>query len=174
MAKEVLKQIKIPLKQVFSMSRYSTYHVKYRVLSVGGTVNSAWSQNFVLTGQNLSLNNVLNKITIAAGNSTSFIVSWNILETLNIENYDIYVNYFVGSAWTGFQYLSSTYNKSITIKKPIISSTFSTLPTKVKIALFAQSPTKLDNSVLRNTSYINTLSTAGISTFLTETSEYIF
>lgn len=144
MATEVIQKITIPKKEIQSVSANGEYYVRYRVISEGGSKSSDWSQIFTLTGNSLSS---------TSNTATQFVstdavsVSWNILNTLNISEYDVYVSYGTGSGLTGFEYYATVSANNIYIPKPATSPA----TTQMKVAIFARGSSKLDNTVLKNT-----------------------
>lgn len=163
MANEVIKKITIPKKDIESVSANGEYFVRYRIVSEGGARASHWSQVFVLNGNSLS--NPLNSVTLSYyGGSqnlatyTAISVSWTVLDTLNIKNYDVYVKYGTDP----FDYYTSTNANSVLIPK-------GTTGVNMKVAVLAKGTSPLDYGILRSPTYLTSLSGATTS-FLAESS----
>jgi hypothetical protein len=164
MTNQVIKKITIPRSQITSVSPDGKYYLRYRVVSAGNSRTSHWSQVFVLDGG--SLTNNLNTVTqVVSASAVS--ASWNIINTLNVIEYDVYVAYGTGSGLTGFEYYATTAVNNIYIPKPV------TVPakTQMRIAIFARGSSKLDNTILKNATYLSTL-VGSSTTFLAETGTF--
>jgi hypothetical protein len=163
MANEIIKKITIPKKDIQSVSPNGEYLIRYRVVSEGASRTSHWSQIFVLNGDSLS--NTLNSVTLSYyGGSqtlatyTAISVTWTVLDTLNIKNYDVYVKYGTDP----FNYYTSTSANSVLIPK-------GTTGVNMKVAILAQGTAPLDYSILRNPTYASSLS-GSTTSFLAESS----
>lgn len=163
MANEIVKKITIPKKEITSVSSNGEYYVRYRIVSEGGSRASHWSQVFVLSGNSLS--NSLNSVSLSYyGGSQTFAtytaisVSWTVLDTLNILNYDVYVKYGTDP----FNYYTSTTANSVLIPK-------GTTGVNMKVAILAKGTSTLDYGILRSPTYLTSLS-GSTTSFLAESS----
>jgi hypothetical protein len=162
-ATQVIKKITIPKSEIGSVSPDGKYYLRYRVVSAGNSRTSHWSQIFVLDGGSLS--NALNSVSLSYyGGSqdlatyTAISVSWTVLDTLDINNYDVYVKYGTDP----FDYYTSTTANAVLIPK-------GTTGVNMKVAIFAKASSTLDYSVLRKPEYLNSLAGSSVS-FLAESS----
>jgi hypothetical protein len=165
MADEVIKKIAIPKKEVISVSPNGEYYVRYRILSEGGSRASHWSQVFVLSGNSLS--NPLNSVSLfyyggsqTLATYTAISVTWTVLDTLNINNYDVYVKYGTNP----FDYYTSTTANSVLIPK-------GTTGVNIKVAILAKGTSTLDYGILRSPTYLTSLS-GSTTSFLAESSSF--
>jgi hypothetical protein len=168
MADEVVKRISIPKKEVVSVSPNGDYYVRYRVVSEGGARASHWSQVFVLNGDTLS--SPLNSVSLSYyGGSqtlatyTAISVNWTVLDTLNINNYDVYVRYGTTNA-DYFNYYTSTTANSVLIPK-------GTTGVSLTVAILAKGTSTLDYGILRSVTYRASLS-GSTTSFLAESSSF--
>jgi hypothetical protein len=130
MISEIIQKVVLPKKDIESVSSDGKYLVRYRVVTSDRRKVSHWSPIFVLDGGSLySASSVVTK-TVDAGVRVN--VSWNILNTLGINNYDVYVKYGASN----FVYYGTTSNTSIVI--PIV-----TTPSTMNVAILAQGTTTL-------------------------------
>ena len=165
MADEIIRKITIPKKDIESVSPNGQYLVRYRIASEGASRTSHWSQIFVLNGNSLA--NTLNSVTLSYyGGSqnlatyTAISVTWTVLDTLNIKNYDVYVKYGTDP----FDYYTSTNANSVLIPK-------GTTGVNMKVAILAKGTAPLDYGILRSPTYLTSLS-GSTTSFLAESSAF--
>jgi len=100
MADEIVKKITIPRSQIESLSSDGFYFLRYRIISEDKSRLSHWSQIYGVDGGNLqNASNIISLIQEDNGIN----IAWGILNTLNVNNYDIYIRYddSTTSAWNG-------------------------------------------------------------------------
>jgi hypothetical protein len=100
MADEIVKKITIPRSQIESLSSDGFYFLRYRIVSEDKSLLSHWSQIYGVDGGNLqNASNIISLIQEANGIN----IAWGILNTLGVNNYDVYVRYddSTTSAWNG-------------------------------------------------------------------------
>jgi len=125
---EIIQKVSVPKKDIESISADAKYYVRYRVISSDRRKTSHWSQVFSLTSGSLtnaitqfpyeykdSLGFTLTPVTPPPATYAAILVSWNILDSLGINNFDVYIKY---NGTGNFQYYSSTSIPSILIAKP--------------------------------------------------------
>jgi hypothetical protein len=100
MANEIVKKITIPRSEIESLSSDGFYFLRYRIISEDKTRLSHWSQIYGVDGGNLqNASNIISLLQEDNGIS----IAWGVLNTLGINNYDVYIKYDDSStsAWNG-------------------------------------------------------------------------
>jgi len=107
MADEIVKKITIPRSEIESLSSDGFYFLRYRIVSEDKTRLSHWSQIYGVNGGSLHkdsfgvsyTSNIISLIQEDSGIN----IAWGVLNTLGVNNYDIYVRYDDSStsAWNG-------------------------------------------------------------------------
>jgi hypothetical protein len=147
MFNETIQKVTVPKKDIQSVSKDGEYYVRYRVVTSDKRKVSHWSPVFVLSGG--SLYSTLNSVNVSVS-ASAVSVNWNVINTLNISQFDVYVAYGSGSGTvtftspTGFQYYGTVSANNIYIPKPTPTKT------QMKVAIFARGNSQLDNSILKS------------------------
>jgi hypothetical protein len=170
MANNVIQKVTISKKDIESISTSGNYLVRYRIVGDGGSKTSHWSPIFALsagntwgTGSYASTGAVL----VSYNSNINYIdVSWNFLNTLQINNYDVYIAYGATSTVNYFSYYDSTSQPSITLPKPSAGINY------LKVAIFAKGSNILGYDILKNVTYQTTFTTNPPASFLGESAVF--
>ena len=164
MANEIVKKITIPRSEIESLSSDGYYFLRYRIVSEDKTRLSHWSQIYGVDGGNLqNASNIISLLQEANGIS----IAWGVLNTLGVNNYDVYVRYDDSStsAWNGGTNLTATELTGFvaTLATGTNAVTLTTGTTaNVKVG---QSVTKTSGSGAFNASGVHVIAITGATTF---------
>ena len=104
MANEIIKKVVISKKDIDAVSDDGLYFLRYRIVSEDKSRTSHWSPIYSVDGGGLKTASAgTSLISLRNEGSEGINISWGIVDTLKINNYDVYVRYDYGtsSVWNG-------------------------------------------------------------------------
>ena len=104
MANEIIKRVVISKKTIDAVSEDGLYFLRYRIVSEDKSRTSHWSPIYSVDGGGLkTASSGTSLISLKNEGAEGISISWGIVDTLKINNYDVYVRYDYGtsSAWNG-------------------------------------------------------------------------